>query len=79
MFKVALSSIAVAAFAFAAPALAAGPDGTATNGAVPATGKPKPDQRYCVVFSVTGSILPHKVCKTRAAWLAEGVDPLAKQ
>ncbi|MDB5673347.1 MAG: hypothetical protein JWM65_329 [Sphingomonas bacterium] len=79
MFKVALSSIAVAAFAFAAPALAAGPDGAATNGAVPGTGKPKADQRYCVVFSVTGSIVPHKVCKTRAHWLAEGFDPLAKQ
>jgi hypothetical protein len=79
MFKVALSSIAVAALAFAAPALATGPDGATTNGTVPDTGKPKPNQRYCVVFSITGSILPHKVCKTRADWLAEGFDPLAKQ
>ena len=84
MSKIILSSIAVAALAFAAPALAApatGPDGMASNGTVPDAGKSKPkrDQRYCVVYNITGSILPHKTCKTRQDWLAEGFDPLAKQ
>ena len=81
MSKIVLSSIAVAALTFAVPALAAGPDGAATNGTVPDTGKPKPktDQRYCVVYTITGSILEHKRCQTRKEWLAEGFDPLAKQ
>ncbi len=81
MSKIILSSFAVAALAFAVPALAAGPDGAATNGTVPDTGKPKPkaEQRYCVLQTETGSILERKTCKTRKEWLAEGVDPLAKQ
>jgi len=81
MSKIVLSSLAVAALAFAAPAFAAAPDAAATNGTVPDAGKPKPkaEQRYCVVYTITGSILEHKTCKTRKDWLAEGVDPLAKQ
>ncbi|WP_010183836.1 hypothetical protein [Sphingomonas sp. PAMC 26605] len=36
--------------------------------------------RYCVIEQFTGSRIPHKTCKTRAAWLAENeFDPLAKQ
>jgi hypothetical protein len=85
MSKVLLSSIAIAALACAAPALAAAPgattNGSSNNGALPDTsrGKPKADQRYCVVYNITGSILPRKTCKTRHDWLAEGLDPLAKQ
>lgn len=81
MSKFILSSVAVAALAFAAPALAAGPDGTATNGTVPdaAHAQPNPAQRICVAFNITGSILPQKICKTRKQWAAEGIDPLAKQ
>lgn len=33
-----------------------------------------PAQRYCVSDTPTGSRLPKKVCKTRADWVAEGVD-----
>jgi len=36
-------------------------------------------QRYCVVDSVTGSRIPLKICQTRAQWLEEGFDPLAKR
>lgn len=37
-------------------------------------------QKYCVVDTVTGSRLAHKVCKTRQDWISQdGFDPLAKQ
>ena len=38
--------------------------------------KPVKDKRYCIVESRTGSRVPTKVCKTRAEWLDDGVDPL---
>ena len=37
-------------------------------------------RKYCVVDTVTGSRLSHKVCKTRQDWISQdGFDPLAKQ
>ena len=36
----------------------------------------RPDQRYCVDYTVTGSLVPYKTCQTRAEWLDEGFDPL---
>lgn len=36
------------------------------------------ETRYCVVNTVTGSRISHKTCRTRADWLKEGFDPLAK-
>ena len=84
MSKTLLSSIAVATLAFAAPALAAGPETATVNvasadGAVVANSAeaaPSPARRYCVVDKITGSRLQHKVCKTRKEWLDEGFDPL---
>jgi hypothetical protein len=84
MSKTLLSSIVVATLAFAAPALAAGPEATvataaSADGAIisnTAQAAPNVDRRYCVVDEITGSRLPHKVCKTRKEWLAEGFDPL---
>lgn len=38
------------------------------------TPKPAKQRRYCIVNTVTGSMLPIKVCKTRAEWADEGVD-----
>jgi hypothetical protein len=84
MSKTLLSSIVVAALAFAAPALAAGPETATANvasadGAVVANSTqaaPNADRRYCVVDQLTGSRLPIKKCKTRKEWLAEGFDPL---
>lgn len=36
--------------------------------------------RYCIVDQITGSRIPHKTCKTRAAWMSDdNFDPLAKQ
>jgi hypothetical protein len=86
MSKTLLSSIAVATLAFAAPALAAGPETATVNvasadGAVVANATqaaPAVDRRYCVVFETTGSRIPHKTCKTRKEWMAEGFDPLDK-
>lgn len=35
--------------------------------------------RYCVVAIVTGSIIPHKECRTRTDWIQlTGIDPLEK-
>lgn len=84
MSKTLLSSFVVATLAFAAPALAAGPEtGTANvasaDGAVVANSTqaaPSPERRYCVVDTLTGSRVQHKVCKTRKEWLDEGFDPL---
>jgi hypothetical protein len=84
MSKTLLSSIVVATLAFAAPALAAGPEATVANsasadGAVVANAgqaAPNADRRYCAVEQITGSRLPHKTCKTRKEWLVEGFDPL---
>ena len=36
------------------------------------------ETRYCVKGEVTGSRLRHKQCRTRAEWLRDGFDPLAK-
>lgn len=84
MSKILLSCLTVATLAFAAPALAAGPETTAANvasadGAAVANSPqvaPNVDRRYCVVERITGSRMPHKTCKTRKEWLAEGFDPL---
>ncbi len=36
--------------------------------------------RYCIIQEITGSRIPHKTCKTRAAWISDdNFDPLAKQ
>jgi hypothetical protein len=84
MSKTLLSLIAVATLAFAAPALAAGPENAVANaasadGALVANSSqaaPSVDRRYCVVDQITGSRLPHKTCKTRKEWLVQGFDPL---
>lgn len=78
MSKLILSSITGAALALAAPAFATGSDETVASGS-PDAAKPKAEQRYCVVYDLTGSHLRRKECKTRKDWLAEGFDPLAKQ
>lgn len=42
------------------------------------TGASNAKTRYCVMETLTGSRIPSKACKTRAEWLVEGFDPLAK-
>lgn len=37
------------------------------------------NRRVCVTGMLTGSRLPHEECRTRAQWIAEGFDPLAKR
>jgi hypothetical protein len=34
---------------------------------------PAPEMKYCVSTTVTGSRIPHRDCKTKADWAAEGV------
>ena len=36
-------------------------------------------RRVCVVDTFTGSSIERKVCQTRATWVAQGIDPLAKR
>lgn len=31
-------------------------------------------RRYCIEDQITGSRITHKMCKTKAEWLKEGVD-----
>jgi hypothetical protein len=33
-------------------------------------------RKYCIYTETTGSRIPKQQCKTRADWLANGVDPL---
>ena len=54
------------------------PPVVASGAVAPATVRP-PATRYCVVSEVTGSRLTRKVCQTRAQWLDQGFDPLAKR
>ena len=42
------------------------------------TATPSPTQRVCIVDTVTGSLIPMKVCHTRADWAKMGIDPFAK-
>ncbi len=79
MSKLILASIAGAVFVLAVPAFATSPDGTMANGTPDsAQATPKAEQRYCVVYDVTGSHIRRKECKTRKEWLAEGMDPLIR-
>lgn len=47
-----------------------------TASATPA--KKMAEQKYCVLDTVTGSRIAYKICKTRAEWLDQDFDPLAK-
>jgi len=42
------------------------------------TAAPSPTQRVCVVDKIVGSLIPAKVCHTRAEWSKMGIDPFAK-
>ena len=51
------------------------------SGASQAAPAPTPataERRYCVVTVPTGSRLERRDCRTRAEWLREGFDPLAR-
>jgi hypothetical protein len=36
-------------------------------------------KRYCIVETFTGSLLPKRVCHSRAEWLQQGYDPLKSE
>jgi hypothetical protein len=59
------------------PATAAERGATVTPAATPTAARQQPTaaQRYCVVYTPTGSHIQHRECHTRAEWLEEGVDP----
>lgn len=70
-------AFALAATAAATPAFA-DPIASAAAPAPVATSAPDAGQRYCLkIPSKTGSFIDRKVCRTRADWAKDGVDPLA--
>ena len=75
--------IFAAAMAFAAPEPTAAPIPPSDQApvAVKQTSiKPSTDQRrVCIKEAVTGTRIARKVCQTRADWIAQGVDPLARR
>lgn len=73
-------SMFVLAAALLAAAPAPAPIAPAAEQSVRASIDPSTDRRrVCVVDTVTGSRLPHRYCQTRAEWVAQGTDPLAKR
>lgn len=36
-------------------------------------------RRVCIVHTPSGSFIERKTCQTRAAWVDQGTDPLAKR
>lgn len=41
----------------------------------PAAEAPKPQaKRYCIKADLTGSLIPQKICKTKAQWADEGTE-----
>lgn len=70
-------ALALAATAAATPAFA-DPTASAPIPAPTAASAPDAGQRYCLkIPSRTGSFLDRKICRTRADWARDGVDPLA--
>ena len=55
------------------PVVASGNDGTKSV-SVPesSTNSSQAEKKYCIEFKITGSILPHRECHTRADWEARG-------
>ena len=73
--------ISAAAVMIAGAAMPASASDPSTNGTTtqPDNNSPKAkphEQQYCQMVDVTGSRMPHKVCKSRKEWIEEtGVDP----
>ncbi|WP_267386981.1 hypothetical protein [Sphingomonas sp. GC_Shp_3] len=88
MFKLTLLAAAAVASLAAAPSIAAPVSAGANliDGApvitptTPASTMQRVrETRYCIIATVTGSIIPHKECRTRKDWIdLTGIDPLAK-
>lgn len=55
-----------------APVAGGGNDGPKSAGPESATTNSQPEKKYCVEFMITGSMLPHRECRTRADWEARG-------
>lgn len=88
MFKVTLLAAAAVASLAAVPSIAApvsaganlidGAPATAQTTSAATTHRVR-ETRYCIVATVTGSIIPHKECRTRSDWIhLTGIDPLDK-
>lgn len=81
MMKALFSTLAAAATLIAVPAIAAERAGSAASVPAPTANQDaqqRPETRYCVMGTTTGTLLPSKTCRTRAEWLKYGFDPIAK-
>jgi hypothetical protein len=79
MIKSFVVALTGAALTVSAPALAREPAGKPAPAPALSSSPAdvtNPKIRYCFIEDVTGSRIPRKSCKTRADWLAEGIDPL---
>ena len=55
------------------PVAASGNDETRSVSApVSSTTNSQPEKKYCIEYMITGSMLPHRECRTRADWEARG-------
>jgi len=83
MFKTILFAAVASSALLATPSVAApagAPEGARieVNTATIAT-PAKRETRYCVIDTITGSLIPRKECHTRKDWIdLTGTDPLAK-
>lgn len=84
MFKTILFAAVASSALLATPSIAA-PAGTPEGARVEASTAPiaaspaKRETRYCVVGTITGSLIPHRECHTRKEWIdLSGQDPLEK-
>ena len=68
--------IVTLAMALAAATAAPAPAAKTTERAPAAADAP--ERRYCVVTTLSNSRIPQRDCRTRAAWLRDGYDPLAR-
>jgi hypothetical protein len=82
MIKTAAFALTAALLGIAPPALAepakSAPEPSQQVDAMPAAKAVTKRTQYCVLDYYPSSRVPIKQCNTRAGWLAQGFDPLAK-
>ena len=79
MTKALLAMMATVGVLLGAPALAADrPEPTVATTPAPAPDAQSKKVRYCIKDAITGSRMERRICKTRAEWLQQGVDPTAR-
>jgi hypothetical protein len=76
-FLIAAAGAMLMAGTIPAAASAKSHSSTSTAGST-TTAAALPDKNICVSYTITGSLLPKRVCKTKAEWEAQGAVFKAK-